>query len=94
MSYYSDSDDEDWFPQPTSHPEIFTVYGKHTCPYCVKAVELLEDNDIMHTFYDLNAFEDTSLLEEIVPSHHNTIPIIFKGDIFIGGYDDLDSLLF
>lgn len=93
---YSDSSSEDgeWFPLPTLHnQDVFIVYGSNTCPYCIKAVDLLDETESLYMFYDLNAFDDTSVLEEIVPTNHTTIPIVFKGQRFIGGYTELKRLL-
>lgn len=68
-----------------------TIYTKPTCPYCVRAKEL---------FNSLNVpFEEIDVLEhpdqrEAVSKQYNwmTVPMIFIGDQFVGGFDDVSKL--
>jgi glutaredoxin len=85
-------------PPPSISTEMYTVYGMSDCPYCVKAVDLLEDNQIGYRYYDIEAFGRQNVIETLresyeLPDNHNTVPVIYKGFEFIGGYTDLESHL-
>ncbi len=71
------------------------VYSKVKCPYCVKAIELLESKG--HEIEKLTVNEDISVddFKEVVyqktGSVPQTVPQIFINDEYIGGHDDLVS---
>ncbi|ALE04097.1 glutaredoxin 3 [Bartonella ancashensis] len=67
-----------------------TVYTRPNCPYCVKALALLDKKGIKYTNIDAS----TSLRQQMVQraNGRNTFPQIFIGDYHVGGCDDLHSL--
>ena len=74
---------------------MFIVYGKKNCPYCAKAVELLQGEGC--TFSYLSMDERTEELVEIAMTYsHKTVPIVTRVvdgvPILIGGFDDLKEL--
>jgi glutaredoxin 3 len=61
------------------------------CPYCVRAVSLLEEKGV--DFTEIDAGADPSLRREMMQrSGRSTFPQIFVGDRHIGGCDDLLTL--
>ena len=68
----------------------YIVYGKSTCPYCVKVVNKLIKKG--KCFYVQMFDEDPEKLEEIKKRYnHTTIPvvtIIDNKEILVGGCDD------
>tara|TARA_Y100000310_G_scaffold306667_1_gene348027 strand:+ start:886 stop:1128 length:243 start_codon:yes stop_codon:yes gene_type:complete len=74
---------------------MFIVYGKKNCPFCTKAVELLQGEGC--TFSYLSMDEKKEELAEIAMTYnHKTVPIITRVldgmPILIGGYEDLKEL--
>ena len=76
----------------------YVVFAKETCPYCVKAVELLEDKE--QNFKIVNFEEDqTKILEDIKEAYQwKTVPMVFEisdnaAIKFVGGYTDLVAAL-
>ena len=71
---------------------MYIIYGKKQCPYCTKAVKLLQSRgfDFIYTSMD-NKQEE--LVELALKHNHKTVPLIIQvvsGEpIFIGGYDNL-----
>lgn len=65
-----------------------TIYTRLYCPYCVRAVDLLEKKGIAFTEIDAGADPDKRR-EMIQRSGRTTFPQIFVGDRHIGGCDDL-----
>ena len=72
-------------------PKKVTVYSTEYCPYCTRAKMLLKSRGI--------AFEEVDLTHD--PEKRNavqektgwmSVPMIFIGDEFIGGSDDLHAL--
>ena len=80
----------------------YHVIARNGCPFCVKAVELLEENKLhFHADY-YGPDQATKLNEQKEKYEWNTVPIINKvvveedGTIetnFIGGYTDLREYL-
>lgn len=75
---------------PTPPPTVL-VYRTSSCPYCVAAARLLAKRGY--------AFEEISLdgkaaerAELEARTNWRTVPQIFVGDTFVGGYTDLAAL--
>lgn len=68
-----------------------TIYTKPGCPYCARALALLDQKGAVVT--NIVASLDPDLRAEMVArSGRNTFPQIFIGDTHIGGCDDLHAL--
>jgi glutaredoxin 1 len=76
---------------------MFVVFGRPGCPYCIKAQQLLRDRRADFQFYDLNSTDGQSVYlsgyRTLVPSTHNTVPVVFWNKHFIGGYTELQQKL-
>lgn len=58
------------------------------CPYCNKAKELLRD--LGHPFSGVNIYNDMEAKNKLeAQTGQRTVPFIFIGDKFIGGYTEL-----
>jgi len=74
----------------------YIVYGRRTCPYCVKAVDLLESRGEENIFFDFS--EDPEAITDAKRFYKvDTVPIIIQNNkIFgkttlIGGYSELEE---
>lgn len=68
-----------------------TIYSTDWCPYCQKAKKLLESKGVKYD--EINVDQKPNLREEIVAkTGMKTIPQIFIGDHFVGGYSELSKL--
>jgi glutaredoxin 3 len=68
-----------------------TVYTTEYCPYCRRAVDLLKKKKADYEEVDLT--QDDAKREELQKkTGWMTVPMIFIGDEFIGGADDLYAL--
>ncbi|MBU2134955.1 MAG: glutaredoxin 3 [Alphaproteobacteria bacterium] len=68
-----------------------TLYTKPFCPYCVRAMTLLEKKGVEFTEIEA-AFDPEKRQEMNQRSGRNTFPQIFIGDRHIGGCDDMMEL--
>ena len=69
-----------------------TIYTKPYCPYCIRAVSLLEKKGVEFTEIEA-AFEPEKRQEMIQRAHGRaTFPQIFIGDQHVGGCDDMMAL--
>ena len=68
-----------------------TIYTKPYCPYCVRAVSLLEQKGVDITEIEA-AFDPEKRQEMMRRSGRATFPQIFVGDVHVGGCDDLYAL--
>jgi len=68
-----------------------TIYTKPYCPYCIRAVDLLEKKGVAFTEIEA-AFDPAKRQEMIQRSGRATFPQIFVGERHIGGCDDLYDL--
>ena len=69
-----------------------TIYTKPYCPYCVRAVELLETKGV--AFDEVEAAFDPDKRQEMIrrSGGRATFPQIFIDNRHIGGCDDLVAL--
>lgn len=69
-----------------------TIYTKPYCPYCVRAVELLETKGV--AFDEVEAAFDPDKRQEMIQraGGRATFPQIFIDDRHIGGCDDIMAL--
>ena len=69
-----------------------TIYTKPFCPYCVRAVSLLEKKGV--EFTEIEAAFDPEKHQEMMQRSNGraTFPQIFIGDEHIGGCDDMMAL--
>lgn len=67
------------------------IYTTTYCPYCKRAKGLFESLNIPYTEIDVE--NDEKKREELIEKYnYRTVPMIFIGDEFIGGCDDLFKL--
>ncbi len=75
------------------------VYGKATCPYCVKAKQLLDDAGIKYEYHDV--VKDSAALYRMIPEVKAiigektpvTVPQIWLEGKYVGGADNLEKWL-
>lgn len=69
-----------------------TIYTKPYCPYCLRAVDLLEKKGV--AFTEVEAAFDPDKRQEMIrrSGGRATFPQIFVGDRHIGGCDDMLAL--
>lgn len=67
------------------------IYIKPTCPYCVRAKQLLTEKGVAFEEIDVNQQPDvyTALKQR---TNHPTVPQIFINEQFVGGCDQLYAL--
>ena len=71
---------------------MYEIYSIANCPFCLKAKELLRETGKGFTEYAIDI--QRSLGESIMKrSMMKTVPIIYRNDVFIGGYNDLKMYL-
>jgi glutaredoxin 3 len=68
-----------------------TIYTKPYCPYCVRAVDLLEKKGVPYVEIEA-AFDPEKRQEMMRRSGRTTFPQIFVGERHIGGCDDMLAL--
>ncbi len=68
-----------------------TIYLTRWCPFCTRAVALLDSKQVEYTAIDVDA--DPALRQEMMQrSNRRTVPQIFIGQTHVGGCDDLFAL--
>ena len=67
------------------------IYTKDPCPYCVRAINLLNEKKIAFKEIDLtDKFDEIERIKQ--ETGWRTVPIILINGRLIGGYDDLKAL--
>lgn len=69
------------------------IYIKKPCPFCDKAIDLLEDHQIPYTVIDLTHNPELRAQVARIQNNFPTVPMIFIGETFVGGCDDLIAAL-
>lgn len=75
------------------------VFGKATCPYCVKAKQMLNDAGVQYQYHDV--VKESGALYRMIPevkAHIGlktpvTVPQIWLDGVYIGGADNLEAWL-
>lgn len=65
----------------------YTIYGKGSCEYCIKAKELLRELELAYIYIDIGI--NPQCKEFVLNAGAETVPQIFDGFKHIGGYEDL-----
>ena len=68
---------------------MFTIYTKNNCSWCVKAKEMLKENNIMYKEYNID--EDHTSKMVLKALRLKTVPQIWNDDLHLGGYRQLES---
>ena len=69
-----------------------TIYSTTVCPYCTRAKQLLQRKDVDYKQINLSNEAPEVRVELMQRTNHRTVPQIFIGDQFIGGFDQLYAL--
>lgn len=88
---------KEWTMQDTLQGNI--VFGKATCPYCVKAKQLLDNAGIDYRYHDV--VKESAALYRMIPEVKAiigektpvTVPQIWLNGQYIGGCDSLEKWL-
>ncbi|WP_300377671.1 glutaredoxin 3 [Henriciella sp.] len=69
-----------------------TIYTRAFCPFCTRAVSLLQQKGV--DFTEIDAGMDPDKKQEMVSRANGarTFPQIFVGDIHVGGCDEMMAL--
>lgn len=72
----------------------YTIFGRPGCGYCVRAKQLLEMKGLPFKYVDIHAEGITPAdLEKTIGRPVRTVPQIFHGTDYIGGFTELDKHL-
>jgi glutaredoxin 3 len=68
------------------------MYCTHICPYCIRAEKLLQKKGVGQ-IEKVNIDENPTALHTMIQlTGRRTVPQIFIGDVYVGGYDNLVDL--
>ena len=71
---------------------VFRMYIKDNCPYCDKAKDIIL-KELKCSLHSVDITNDPSARELVIKeTGQKTVPVIYLGDEFIGGCDDLAEL--
>ncbi|MBI4855963.1 MAG: glutathione S-transferase N-terminal domain-containing protein [Acetobacterium sp.] len=69
------------------------LYTWAHCPYCRAARELLEEKGLKYT--DIDIYNDEQTRRQLQDqTGHYTVPFVFIGETFIGGFSELKEIEF
>lgn len=68
------------------------IYTTPICPYCVRAKQLLTQKGATYQEIDLTREPPEVRSELMARTRHRTVPQIFIGERFVGGFDELYAL--
>ena len=69
-----------------------TIFTTTTCPYCVRAKQVLTTNQVPYTEVDVS--DDDARRQWLVENTgQRTVPQIFFGELSIGGCTDLEAIV-
>jgi glutaredoxin 3 len=71
------------------------VFSKSYCPYCTRAKNLLKEQGLEFTLFELDNMKQGSEIQSILKelSGQSTVPNIFINQKHVGGCDDLTKVV-
>ena len=78
---------------------MYTIYSKSGCTFCVKVKKLLLEKKISFDMIDCDEYllenkeEFLNYIKEIAGREYKTFPMVFLRGKFIGGYNETKQLL-
>ena len=70
----------------------FLMYSTAVCPYCLMAERLLKSKGVDQIEKVRVDLEPQQRIEMMQKTGRRTVPQIYIGDTYVGGFDDLDAL--
>jgi glutaredoxin 3 len=70
-----------------------TVYTTSYCPYCIQAKRILNQHGLVFEEVGLDGKDELRQKLSLENNGYRTVPMIFFGDTFIGGYTELRDLI-
>lgn len=70
---------------------MFVIYSTKSCTFCKQAKQLIEDRGMSYEDNLLSSTKDVEELSEKVGYSVKTVPQIWYGDKYIGGFTDLQD---
>lgn len=67
----------------------FLIYGKENCVHCTRAKEFLDERNIPYVYLDIYSIPPEDAKAIVSFTGMKTVPIVFQGQMLIGGADDL-----
>lgn len=67
----------------------YTVYSKQDCIFCKRAKDLLDLMGEEYTTIDITEGDNRTQLNERLGYEARTVPQIWDGETFVGGYTEL-----
>ncbi|MAA78813.1 MAG: glutaredoxin [Deltaproteobacteria bacterium] len=68
------------------------VYKSRFCGYCTAAIRFLQEEKKQEVEVIDLSNDHEKRMELVQQTGHRTVPLIFVGETFIGGYDELISM--
>ncbi|UDG83324.1 glutaredoxin 3 [Candidatus Vallotia lariciata] len=68
------------------------MYSTQVCPYCQLAAQLLQSYGVVHIEKVLIEHDSKHRIEMMKRTGRRTVPQIFIGPTYVGGYADLSAL--
>ena len=70
---------------------MYVIYGKQNCSYCVLAKQLLDEHHLKFDYIGVDQDEDNR--QWLLDQGFQTVPQIWHGNKYIGGYVELEAYL-
>lgn len=68
------------------------MYVWKNCPYCKAARRLLDEKNL--NFQEIDIYRDPKMRQQLQEqTNHHTVPYVFIGETFIGGYTEMKRVM-
>ena len=68
---------------------MFKIYTKDNCGWCIKAKELLKENNISYKEYNIDESVEHKMVLKALKL--KTVPQVWNDDLHLGGYQQLEN---
>ncbi len=75
-----------------NNDQVYTVFSKNNCSYCVRAIDLIRNNNLQVIVKKIDESDEFFAEMRKLAPMMRTMPVIMMDDKLIGGYSDLLKL--
>jgi glutaredoxin len=69
------------------------LFGFEGCPYCQEMKELLDNENIVYTYIDIDLIENVEIVENVIDNNDiDSVPVIWIGELLLVPEKSFDTI--
>lgn len=69
------------------------LFGFEGCPYCQEMKELLDKDNMVYTYIDIDLIENAEIVEKVIDNNNiDSVPVIWVGEVLLVPEQSFDTI--